>query len=78
MEKNRDDSGAQKRDEVQGEGDYESARRYDRDVKKYLENADVERAARDAEPRTEAEAEELEAAEDEGRRHARGPDAPKP
>lgn len=76
MEKNRDGTGAEP-EGVQGEGDYESARRYDRDLKKYLDKADVERAARAAEPRTEEEAEDLEAAEDEGRRHARGEGTPK-
>ena len=70
MEKNLD--GSPEGEGVQGEGDYESARRYDHHLKKYLDQADVERAARNAAPRTEEEAEDLEAAEDEGRSHARG------
>ncbi|MBV9346088.1 MAG: hypothetical protein JO341_14805 [Gammaproteobacteria bacterium] len=75
MEKNIESQGSE-RDPVQGEGDYESARRYDRDVKRYVKTADVERAAREAEPRSEEEAEDLEAAEDVGRSRGKGETAP--
>jgi hypothetical protein len=54
-----------------GEGNYAAARRYRAGVKRYMRNADVAAAARAAEPRNEAEAAELEAAEDEGRSHAK-------
>jgi hypothetical protein len=56
---------------VQGEGDYESARRYRSAVKRYVETADVERAAHDAAPKNTQEAEELEAAEQAGQARAK-------
>ena len=52
---------------IQGEGDYESARRYQRDVEEFVEQNDTEELARDAEPVDEAEARELERAEQVGR-----------
>lgn len=59
--------------DVQGEGNYEAARRYRAGVERYVHTEDVDRAARAAQPRSEAEAEELEAAEDEGRSRAKVP-----
>ena len=56
---------------VQGEGDYESARRYQSALKRYVETVDVERAAHDAAPKHTQEAEELEAAEQAGRARAK-------
>ncbi len=55
-------------DAVQGEGDYESARRYDHDVEEFVAHTDVEAAARAAAPRSEAEAREMAEAETAGRR----------
>jgi hypothetical protein len=57
---------------VQGEGDYEAARRYRRRVKTYLENNDVKEAARRAKPRSRAEAHSLLAAESAAKRRAKG------
>jgi hypothetical protein len=54
-----------------GEGDYEAARRYRAGAERYARTADVERAARAAAPRSESEAEELEAAEEAGRSRAK-------
>jgi len=59
---------------VQGEGDYEAARRYRKRVKEYVENNDVEKAAVRAKPRSRAEAEQLAAAEAAGRKRAKGED----
>ena len=56
---------------VQGEGNYEAARRYRAGVERYVSSADVAQAARAAAPRSEAEAEELAAAEKEGRARAK-------
>ena len=53
--------------QIQGEGDYESARRYRRDVEKFVDEHDTEELAREAEPDSEAEARELERAERAGR-----------
>ena len=57
---------------IQGEGDYESARRYRRDVEDYVKNADIDKAAREAEPDSPEEARELEQAEEIGKSHAKG------
>jgi hypothetical protein len=35
---------------IQGEGDYEGARRYRRGVEQYVKTADIDRAAHDAQP----------------------------
>jgi hypothetical protein len=59
---------------VQGEGDYEATRRYRKRTEEFLENNDVEKAAIRAAPETEAEAAELEAAEDAGKKRAKGED----
>jgi len=61
-----------RKNKVQGEGDYESARRYRKDVEDFVKNADIEQAARDAEPASESEAEELKRAEEIGKSHAKG------
>lgn len=59
---------------VQGEGDYEAARRHRKRVSEFIENNDVEKAAVRAAPESAAEAEELEDAEAEGKSHSKGED----
>jgi hypothetical protein len=59
-------------DKVQGEGDYDAARRYRKDVRAFVATHDVEKAARAAAPRSRTEATELEKAETAGRSRARG------
>ena len=59
---------------VQGEGDYESAKRYDDAQKNFAKSGKVEKAARDAEPRSESEKREMEQAESAGRRRAKEED----
>jgi hypothetical protein len=54
---------------VQGEGDYESTRRFDQDEKDFLKHANVPDLARRAAPKSKQEAEELEKAEQIGRSH---------
>ena len=63
-----------KKPHVQGEGDYEAARRYRRRQADYLVNNDVEKAAVRAAPRSRKEAEEQAAAEAAGKKRARGED----
>lgn len=58
---------------VQGEGDYESARRYRSDVERYVQTADIEGAARAAAPRNPREAAQMAAAEAAGRKRAKRP-----
>ncbi|MBV9890772.1 MAG: hypothetical protein JO090_07795 [Rhizobacter sp.] len=59
-------------DKVQGEGDYEAGRRYDKASREFAQSGRVEPAARDAAPDSAAEAAELERAEDEGKSHSKG------
>jgi hypothetical protein len=59
---------------VQGEGDYEAARRHRKRVSEFIENNDVEKAAVRAAPETEAEAKELADAEEQGKERAKGED----
>ncbi len=58
---------------VQGEGDYDSARRYDKDTEKFLKGADVQDLARRAAPQSKEEADELKKAEEIGRSHRKDP-----
>lgn len=57
---------------IQGEGDYESARKYDEDTRQFLESADVPELARRAAPGSKEEAATLKQAEEIGRSHAIG------
>lgn len=59
---------------IQGEGDYEATRRYRKRTEEFLENNDVEKAAVRAAPESDAEAEELESAEREGKSRAKEED----
>ncbi len=58
--------------QVQGEGDYESARRFDADERRFVDSADIPELARRAAPRSKEEAAKLKEAEDIGRSHAAG------
>ena len=58
--------------QVEGEGSYSATRKYQKDVKEYLDKADVQSDAEAARPRSEPEARELEQAEREGKSHSKG------
>lgn len=60
--------------DVQGEGDYKSARRYDEETRQFVEAGKVDPAARAAEPSDEAEADEMLRAEEKGRARSKGED----
>ncbi len=60
--------------EVQGEGDYKAARRYDKAAQEFAESGKVDDAAREAAPDDARQAEELKRAEREGLSHAKGED----
>ena len=62
------------KDQVQGEGDYNAGRRYDKASREFAESGKVEPGARDAAPDDEREAEDMERAETEGKSHAKGED----
>lgn len=57
---------------VEGEGSYTATRDYQKNLKDYLDKADVDADARAAKPRSDSEARDLEEAEREGKSHSRG------
>jgi len=59
---------------VQGEGDYKSAKKFDDDEAAFVKSGRVDRAARDAEPKSQAEADEMKKAEETGRSRSKGED----
>jgi hypothetical protein len=60
---------------VQGEGDYESARKFDDDEVAFVKSGRVDQAARDAEPKSQAEADEMKKAVEAGKSRSKGEDA---
>jgi hypothetical protein len=60
---------------VQGEGDYESAKKFDDDEVAFVKSGRVDQAARDAEPKSQAEADEMKKAEEVGKSRSKGEDA---
>jgi hypothetical protein len=63
---------------VQGEGDYQAARRYRREVSDFVSKADVDALAREAAPASAKEARDLALAEERGRDRSKGDDAADP
>jgi hypothetical protein len=63
-----------KPNQVQGEGNYEAAEEYDEAQRKFVKSGKVGAAARNAKPKSEAEAEEMQRAEEAGRSRAKGED----
>ncbi|HEY0877916.1 MAG TPA: hypothetical protein VGE10_05640 [Zeimonas sp.] len=59
---------------VQGEGDYEAARHYRKDVEEFIESGKVDDAMREAAPRNENEAHQMEKAEKAGKARSKGED----
>ena len=57
--------------DVQGEGDYDAARRYRKDVQDFVKSADIDKAAHDAAPRSPDEQREMTDAERAGRSHSK-------
>lgn len=52
---------------IQGEGDYEAARRYGKEIKDFVHKADIDEAAHAAAPKSPDEQREMEEAERTGR-----------
>ena len=65
---------ADKSGKVQGEGDYEAARRYDKSAQDFARSGKVAEAARKAKPHDPKEAEELKRAEEIGKSRSKGED----
>jgi hypothetical protein len=59
---------------VQGEGDYVSAKKFDDAETAFVKSGRVEQAARDAKPKSKAEADEMAKAEEIGKSRSRGED----
>ncbi|MGH6610929.1 MAG: hypothetical protein ACRECQ_11815 [Burkholderiaceae bacterium] len=70
---NKDDPKKSK-SEVQGEGDYKAGRRYNEATREFVEENDVAEAARDAEPESAADEQNMERAEQRGRERAKDED----
>lgn len=64
--------------DIQGEGNYDATRRYDKAAREFAQSGKVKEAARAARPTSEAEADELRRAEREGQSHSKGEDPTKP
>lgn len=64
--------GQDSKGKVQGEGDYESNRRYTESAKDFVESGKVDDAARAAKPQSQQEATDMRKAEQEGAAHAKG------
>ncbi len=60
--------------EVQGEGDYKAARRYNEATREFVKQEDVAGSARDAQPQSAGEEQQLERAEQAGRQRAKDED----
>ena len=58
--------------QVEGEGSYSATRDYQKNIKDYLDKADVASDAEASKPRSESEAREMEEAEREGKSHSKG------
>jgi hypothetical protein len=59
---------------VYGEGNYAASKQYNDATRDFVKSGRVEEAARAAEPRSDADALQMQAAEAEGKRHAKGED----
>ena len=58
-------------DKVEGEGSYTGTKDYNKRTKKFIQSGKVEQAPKDAEPKSEQEAREMQKAERIGKQHAR-------
>jgi len=63
-----------KSNQVQGEGNYKAAEEYDKAQRKFVKSGKVDAAARDAKPKSKADAEETQRAEEAGRSRAKEED----
>ncbi len=59
---------------LQGEGNYDAARRYDEAQRRFIESGKVEKAAKDAAPKSAEEDAALKRAEEVGKSHSKGED----
>ena len=64
----------ERKDKVEGEGSYTGSKDYNERTRKFTESGKVEEAARDAEPKNEAEKHAMQKAERIGKEHAKAED----
>jgi hypothetical protein len=74
VKKTRNDTVQPKGTKVQGEGDYDAARRYNEKTQEHAQSGEADQAAKDAEPASRGEQRELENAEQKGRDRAKEED----
>ena len=67
-----------KKDKEHGEGNYKATRQYNEGVKDHMQHHDVEKEARDAAPKSDAEARDMERAEEIGRSRAKSDSKERP
>ena len=65
-------SSTPKSENIQGEGDYEAARRYDKQAHDFAKSGKVDKAAKEAKPDNAAQAKDLKRAEEAGKSRAKG------
>jgi hypothetical protein len=63
--------GNNERPNVQGEGDYEAARRYRQEVKDFVDKANIDKAAHEAAPKSSDDQREMSDAERVGKSHSK-------
>jgi hypothetical protein len=59
------------KDQVEGEGSYSGTKDYNQRTKKFIDSGKVDEAARDAEPKSEQEKQEIEKAERDAKQRAK-------
>ena len=64
----------ERKDGVEGEGSYTGSKNYNERTKKFVESGKVDKAAREAAPKSEQEAREMKNAERAGRKRAKDED----
>lgn len=66
--------GQQAQKNVHGEGNYAASKQYNDATRDFVKSGRVDKAAQDAAPKSDADALQMQAAEAEGKRHAKGED----
>jgi hypothetical protein len=64
----------ERKDKVEGEGSYTGSKDYNERTKKFVDSGKVDQAAKDAEPKSEQEAQEMKKAERIGKQRAKEED----
>lgn len=62
------------KDKVEGEGSYSASKDYNQRTEKFVQSGKADQAAQQAKPKSDQEKQEMDRAEREGRRHAKGED----